>query len=83
MVMDQDSLHHPPPTSHRWLLYHNRDRCHSPYKTDARTAEALYIDVIIGGGGGGKVKVRSGGPASVKDQPLPVSSQPLPARILD
>lgn len=37
-VMDQDSLHHPPPTSHRWLLYHNRDRCHSPYKTDARTA---------------------------------------------
>lgn len=51
MVMDQDSLHHPPPTSHRWLLYHNRDSCHSPYKTDARTAEALYIDVIIRLGG--------------------------------
>ena len=37
----------------------------------------------VGGVGGGKVKVGSGGPASVKDQLLPVSSQPLLGRILD
>ena len=52
MAMDQDSLHHPPPTSHRWLLYHNRDlSCHSPYQINARAAEVLYIDVIIRCGG--------------------------------